>query len=167
MFSFLEARQEPPISRKCTTRYSRLTKEVPPSWNEAETIILFKKGNPGDLKNFRPTSLVAYSYKVFTCQLQKQMEIVLHENEPCYQAGFRKKFSTEDHIYNLNQVIGKTKEYNLPLCVGFIDYEKAFDSVEHFAIIEAPRKININFGKYIPPGYGTYAHRQSSPRRVP
>ena len=26
----------------------------------------------------------------------------------------------------------------------FIDYEKAFDSVEHFAIFEALRKININ-----------------------
>ena len=60
------------------------------------------------------------------------------------QAGFRRKFSTIDHIYTLNQIIEKTNEYNLPLCVGFIDYEKAFDSVEHFAIFEALRKININ-----------------------
>ncbi|KAK3788510.1 hypothetical protein RRG08_053137 [Elysia crispata] len=41
-------------------------------------------------------------------------------------------------------VIEKSNEYNLPLCVGFIDYEKAFDSVEHFAIFDALRKININ-----------------------
>ena len=53
-------------------------------------------------------------------------------------------FSTIDHIYTLNQIIEKTNEYNPPLCVGFIDYEKAFDSVEHFAIFEALRKININ-----------------------
>ncbi|GFN93010.1 endonuclease-reverse transcriptase [Plakobranchus ocellatus] len=44
----------------------------------------------------------------------------------------------------LNQVIEKSNEYNLPLCVGFIDYEKAFDSVEHFAIYDALRKINVN-----------------------
>ena len=41
-------------------------------------------------------------------------------------------------------VIEKSKEYHLPLCLGFIDYEKAFDSVEHFAIFQALRKININ-----------------------
>ncbi|GFR86998.1 endonuclease-reverse transcriptase [Elysia marginata] len=32
----------------------------------------------------------------------------------------------------------------LPLCVGSIHYEEAFDSVELFAIIEALKKININ-----------------------
>ena len=120
------------------------TKEVPPSWNEAKIIILFKKGDPGDIKNYRPISLLAHSYKLFTRLLQKRMEIVLDENQPRDQAGFRKKFSTTDHIYTLNQVIEKTNEYNLPLCVGFIGYEKAFDSVKHFAIIEALRTININ-----------------------
>ena len=44
----------------------------------------------------------------------------------------------------LNQIIEKSNEYNLPLCRGFIDYENAFDTVEHFAIVEALRKTNIN-----------------------
>ena len=38
----------------------------------------------------------------------------------------------------------KSNEYNLPLCTGFIDYEKAFGTVERFAIFEASRKTNIN-----------------------
>ena len=62
-----------------------------------------------------------------------------HENKQ----DFAKKFSTTDHIYTLNQVIEKCNEFNLPLCVGYIDYEKAFDSVEHFAIFEALGKINV------------------------
>ena len=33
----------------------------------------------------------------------------------------------------------------MPLSIGFIDYEKAFDSVEHFAIFKALRKTNINY----------------------
>ncbi|GFR83492.1 endonuclease-reverse transcriptase [Elysia marginata] len=45
-------------------------------------------------------------------------------------------------------VIEKSNEYNLPLCAGFIDYEKAFDSVEHFAIFDALRQIHIN-EKYV------------------
>ena len=32
----------------------------------------------------------------------------------------------------------------MTLCVGFIDYEKAFDSVEHFSIFDALRKMQVN-----------------------
>ena len=72
------------------------------------------------------------------------MEKVLDENQPCEQAGFRKKYSTVDHLQALNQVIEKSEEYQLPLVIGFIDYEKAFHSIEHFSIFEALRKINVN-----------------------
>ena len=44
----------------------------------------------------------------------------------------------------LNQITEKSNEYSLSLCIGFIDLEKAFDTVEHFAIFEALRKTNIN-----------------------
>ena len=72
------------------------------------------------------------------------MEKVLDENQPREQAGFRKKYSTVDHLQALNQVIEKSEEYQLPLVIGFIDYETAFDSIEHFSIFEALRKINEN-----------------------
>ena len=41
-------------------------------------------------------------------------------------------------------MIEKSEENQLPLVIGFIDYEKAFDSLEHFSIFEALRKINVN-----------------------
>ena len=41
-------------------------------------------------------------------------------------------------------MIEKSEEYQLPLVIGFIDNEKAFDSIEHFSIFEALRKINVN-----------------------
>ncbi|GFS08727.1 endonuclease-reverse transcriptase [Elysia marginata] len=72
------------------------------------------------------------------------MERILDENQPHDQAGFRKAFSTTDHMHTLSQIIEKSNECNLQICLGFIDYEKAFDSVEHFAIFDALRKININ-----------------------
>ena len=48
------------------------------------------------------------------------------------------------HLQALNQKIDKSNEYTLPLSIGLIDYEKAFDTVEYFAIFEALRKANIN-----------------------
>ncbi|GFO25935.1 reverse transcriptase [Plakobranchus ocellatus] len=105
--------------------------------DKAKIIIIYKKGDPGDIKNYRTISLLSHSYKLFTRLLQKRMERILDENQSRDQAGFRKGYSTTDHIYILNQVIEKSNEYNLPLCAGFIDYEKAFNSVEHFAIFDA------------------------------
>ena len=132
-----------PVLKYLTKTFNEIltTTKIPPTWDEAKVIIIYKKGDPGDIKNYRPISLLSHSYKLFTRLLQTRMENILDQNQPRDQAGFRRKFST---IYTLNQIIEKTNEYNLPLCVGFIDYEKAFDSVEHFAIFEALRKININ-----------------------
>ena len=120
------------------------TKQIPDSWHEAKIVILFKKGDPKDIKNYRPISLLSHSYKIFTRLLQTRIERTLDENQPREQAGFRKGYSTTDHLQALNQIIEKSNEYNLPLCIGFIDYEKAFDTVEHFAIFEALRKNNVN-----------------------
>ena len=120
------------------------TKQSPDSWHEAKIVILFKKGDPKDIKNYRPISLVSHSYKIFTRLLQTRIERTLDENQPREQAGFRKGYSTTDHLQALNQIIEKSNECNLPLCIGFIDYEKAFDTVEHFAIFEALRKTNVN-----------------------
>ena len=120
------------------------TQEIPEAWKEAKVIILHKKGDRKDIKNYRPVSLLSHTYKLFTRAIQNRMEKVLDENQPREQAGFRKKYSTADHLQALNQVIEKSEEYQLPLVIGFIDYEKAFDSVEHFSIFEALRKINVN-----------------------
>ena len=63
------------------------------------------------------------------------MERTLDENQPREQAGFRKGYSTTDHLQSVNQIIEKSNEFNKQLCIAFIDYEKAFDSVEHDAIL--------------------------------
>ncbi|GFO32255.1 endonuclease-reverse transcriptase [Plakobranchus ocellatus] len=135
-----------PVLKYLTSYFNEILKsrKIPACWEKAKIIIIYKKGDSGDIKNYRPISLFSHSYKLFTRLLQKRMERIFDENQPRDQAGFRKGYSTTDHIYTLNQVIEKSNEYNLPLCVGFIDYEKAFDSVEHFAIFDALRKININ-----------------------
>ena len=72
------------------------------------------------------------------------MEKTLDANQPREQAGFRKGFATTDHLHTINQIIEKSNKFNLPLCIAYIDYEKAFDSVEHNVIFQALRNIDIN-----------------------
>ena len=40
-----------------------------------------------------------------------------------------------DLIHAINQLKEKCREYNIPLLVAFVDYEKAFDSVQNQAIL--------------------------------
>ena len=120
------------------------TKQIPDSWHEAKIVILFKKGDPKDVKNYRHISLLSHSNNIFTRLLQTRTERNLDENQPRQQAGFRKGYYTTDLLQALNQIIEKLNEYNLALCIGFNDYEKTFDTVEHFAIFEALRQTNVN-----------------------
>ena len=74
-----------------------------------------------------------------TTRLEKKLD----ENQPREQAGFRSKYSTTDHIHAINQPKEKCREYNIPLCVAFVDYEKAFDSVQTQAILTSLQEQGI------------------------
>jgi len=41
------------------------------------------------------------------------------------------------HIQTLNEVMERANAYGLPLCLGFIDFEKAFDSVSLSALLKS------------------------------
>ena len=98
-------------------------------------VIFVKKGNRKDIKNYRPICLLSNMYKLFTKIITTRLEKKLDENQPREQAGFRSKYSTTDHIHAINQLKEKCREYNIPLCVAFVDYEKAFDSVQTQVIL--------------------------------
>ena len=68
-----------------------------------------------------------------TNRLTKQLD----EQQSREQAGFRRHFSTTDNLFVLDQLLERVREYKLPLCLLFIDYEKAFDSVELNAVLRA------------------------------
>ena len=59
------------------------------------------------------------------------------------EAGFQEGFSITDRLHDLNQLIEKANEYQLKLCVRYIYYEKAFNSVEHADLFTALRKIGL------------------------
>ena len=46
------------------------------------------------------------------------------------QAGFRRNRSCADQIASLRIIMEQSLEWNSPLYISFIDYEKAFDSVD-------------------------------------
>jgi hypothetical protein len=72
----------------------------------------------------------------------------MDQNQPPEQAGFHAKYSTVDHLHTINQIIEITQEYQQKIYMAFIDYRKAFDSVENTKIIDSMEVIAIH-PKYI------------------
>lgn len=128
-----------PLHRTLAALFTECLRQnkIPKSWHCAVIILLHKKGDQKDLTNYRPISLLSALYKLFTKIITKRIAGVLDENQPREQAGFRSNFSTIDHLQAMHQLIERTSEYNIPLCLAFVDYRKAFDSVEIPAVLEA------------------------------
>lgn len=109
-----------------------LTKEeIPTQWTNSTIILLHKKGKKDDISNYRPISLMSNLYKIFSKIILDRITMVLDDNQPKEQAGFRKDFSTVDHIHTIKQIIEKYQEYRLQYYIAFVDYNKAFDSLKH------------------------------------
>ncbi|KAJ2946424.1 hypothetical protein O0L34_g12464 [Tuta absoluta] len=119
--------------------FNKVLKEqrVPSQWTESEITLLYKKGDPSDVSNYRPISLMSSLYKLFSQCILARIGPKIDSKQPTEQAGFRPGYSTTDHIQVLCQVIEKYKEFNRPLYLAFIDYRKAFDSISHNSIKEA------------------------------
>lgn len=110
---------------------------TPTTWKNAVIVIMHKKGNIADLKNYRPISLLSHLYKLFTKILTKRLTYKLDFYQPTEQAAFRSGYGTNDHLQVVKLLIEKSIEYNKPLVLVFVDYEKAFDSIDHTEMFKA------------------------------
>ena len=118
--------------------------QVPKAWQNAVMILLHKKSNTSDIKNYRPISLLPIIYKVFSGILLQQILQTLDFHQPREQVGFRAGFPTIDHLHVINQLQEKVCEYNIPLCFALVDYEKAFNSIEFEPIFHALRNHGVD-----------------------
>ncbi|PZC79969.1 hypothetical protein B5X24_HaOG215559 [Helicoverpa armigera] len=107
------------------------TEKIPTQWTTSTIILLHKKGDRDEINNYRPISLMSNIYKIFAKVILWRITRTLDENQPKEQAGFRAGYSTLDHVHTVRQIFQKTKEFNMPFYCCFIDFNKAFDSIEH------------------------------------
>ena len=59
------------------------------------------------------------------------------------QASFRKGRATRDQIANIRWVMEKAREFQKIIYLSFIDYAKAFDSVDHNKLWKILREMGI------------------------
>lgn len=118
--------------------------KVAESWTNAEVVLIHKKGDKAKIDNYRPISLLAHLYKLFMKIITKRITKKLDFYQPIEQAAFRSGYSTNDHLQVMRTLIEKCNEYKIKIAIAFVDYEKAFDSVEIWKILDALNRCRID-----------------------
>ena len=90
-----------------------------------------KKGNAKECSNYRIIALISHASKVMLKILQARLQQSVNREIPDVQAGFRKGRGTRDQIANIHWIMEKAREFQENIYFCFIDYDKAFDYVNH------------------------------------
>ena len=105
----------------------------PDSWKIANIIPLQKPGNKSDPNNLRPISLLPLPGKILEKIVHMQLSEHLENNDLLIseQGGFRKGKSTIHTIAKFTDDIMLQLNDNNYTIAAFVDFKKAFDTVDH------------------------------------
>ena len=81
-------------------------------------------------KNVQVTALMSHASKVMLKILQARLQQYVNGELPDVQGGFRKGRETRHQIANIHWITEKAREFQKNIYFCFIDYAKAFDSVD-------------------------------------
>ena len=136
---------------------------VPHKWLEGIIIPLYK--NKGDRKivdNYRGITILSCFGKLFTSIINQRLTKYVNDYNIIgpEQAGFRKDYSTLDHILTFKLLLDFYLGQRKKLFCAFIDYRKAFDSVDRVNLWKKLLSNNIN-GKLFNVVFNMYKQAKS------
>ena len=116
--------------------YNRILQEgaFPEEWFKIYIIPLLKKGDRTNPSNYRGIALQSHCVKLFFRILMLRMRSVMDPHLLPAQAGYRPGRSTAQHIAALMGLIDVTRTHDMPLHAVFVDFTKAFDSVDRSSV---------------------------------
>ena len=132
-----------PLSAKVTlltlfnTCYLKDT--IPTDWKKGEVIPIHKQDKArNDPNSYRPITLSSHISKLLERIIKNRLEYTLNKTNsiPKEQAGFRKKRSTTEHLYNLTSHIKTTLKKKRQVLAVFFDIKRAFDTVWHRKLLQ-------------------------------
>ncbi|VDP29618.1 unnamed protein product [Schistosoma curassoni] len=103
--------------------------QVPKDWKEGLLAKIPKKGDLSKRVNYGSITLLSTPGKVFDRVLSDRMKNSVDSQLRDQQTGFHKDRLCTDQIATLRTIVGQSIGWDSSLYINFIDYEKAFDSV--------------------------------------
>ena len=111
--------------------------------------LIQKKPNTNKFDEFRPISLLPTIGKIFEYLICNRINTWLETNNILNkeQLGFRQNRSTHNHILQLLQSFILLKNRKCSMAAVFIDFEKAFDTINHTYLLY--KLNNLKLPKYL------------------
>ena len=106
-------------------------------------IPITNKGNAKECSNYCTVELISHASKVMLKILQARLQQYVNYELPDVQAGFRKGRGTRDQIANIRWITEKAREFQKNIYFCFIDYAKAFDTVDHNKLWKILKEMGI------------------------
>ena len=119
------------------------TQKWPQDWKRSVFIPVPKKGNAKECLNYCPIALISHVSKVMLKTLQGKLQQYMNWKLSDVQAEFRKGRRTRDQIANIRWIMEKARESQKNIYFWFIDYAKAFDSVDHNKLWKILKEMGI------------------------
>jgi hypothetical protein len=120
--------------------------EYPETWTSAIIVPIHKSGDKNTPNNYRGVSLLSVLGKVFARVLNKRLSTWAETNNhfPQEQGGFRAGHSTVDNMFVLYGIVQRylTKRSG-KIYVCFIDFQKAFDTVNRGILWNVLKRIGV------------------------
>ena len=108
--------------------------------------LIFKKNDRTSLKYYRPISLATVDYRLLAFILVNRLHKVISKLVSPEQTGYIKKRFIGCNIRLVEDLIEYTDRLNIGGAIIFLDFEKAFDSVEWQFMFKTLSKFNFGQG---------------------
>ena len=127
---------------------SIVTYLYPNSWKLPHVIPFFKSGDPDEVGNYRPISLLPIISKLLEKIISNQLIEYLENNNLLShtQHSFRPHISTETALMKLSENIYKNIDEKKISLLILLDLSKAFDSVSNNILLKKCMDLNIDPG---------------------
>lgn len=120
-----------------------LNGDKPEIWSASGIIPIPKTGDLSDPANYRGISLTPIAAKVYNTlilnRIQPHIDPLLRPN----QNGFRKGRGTTSQILTIRRIIEGVKSKSLKSVLTFVDFKKAFDSIDRSMLMDILRAYGI------------------------
>ena len=129
------------ITKLCNLIYE--SEHIPDGLNDSSSLRIPKKQNATKCSQHHTISLTSHVLKVL-------IKIITNRNRPSIeqeiseeQNGFMTGKGTREGLFNIRIIAERCLDLEIDLYVCFVDYEKAFDRVDHVILIESLNKTEM------------------------
>lgn len=118
-------------------------KEIAKEFLEGIVVLIPKHPSSISVKNLRPITLLNSDYKIMARILAQRLKTVMHEVTGPYQTSVGKGRSIIQTVCEYRDIIAIADVLRLPCAIMTLDFEKAFDRVDHQYLLHTMSAMGI------------------------